>query len=405
MTNYIISMEDKKMLKCVINICLVAVFCSRAIGAHASDFLLESEINARITYDDNVSNTVVNEESSSIYTITPKIKLNYHSDNWESAMNAHVAATSYSDKYKDHLDGHLDFETAYKNNRSIYSIMGGYDKYSNLAAEDNLIGLSTEQIDTEKLTLAPEYTHLLTERASISLAYSYSDVTQSKNLGQYLPYETQSAIGEVGYKLSQKSDLSLVLMAMDYTSENNIVDYQFLSSKIGIAHRFSEMITGKLFIGANTTDIATRSSQSFVFFGSTVTGTQAVESSEAGEILEASIDAKWIEVSASRDTVSNSYGGLDQTDKLHTKLRMQVTPLIGITLSLDRVKVDEVNDNVLDYSRTYTKIVPAMNFSVAHNLKLRAEYIFTKSEYNNLSQGQRDRSKFAVNLTYNFPSI
>ena len=112
----------------------------------------------------------------------------------------------------------------------------------------------------------------------------------------------------------------MVLTAMDYTSENNIVDYQLLSSKIGIAHDFSEIITAKVFIGANTTDIATRSSQNFAFFGSTVIGTQAVETSESGEILEASIDAKWIEVSASRDTVSNSYGGLYQTDKLHTKL-------------------------------------------------------------------------------------
>lgn len=393
------------MLRPILNGCLLIVFCVFAVDANASSFSLESEINARIVYDDNVNNSIYNSESTSIYMITPEMKLNYYSDSWESAMNARVTSTSYSDKYQNKLDSHLDFETAYKNNRSIYSIVGGYDKYSNIAAEENITGLPAEQVDTGKLSLAPKYTHLITERTSMSLAYSYSDVKQSNNLGRYLPYETQSAIGEIEYKLSQKSNLIMELAATDYTSENDIVDYRLLSSKLGIAHNFSEIISAKVFVGGNTTDIATRNSLGFSFFGSTVTGIQVVETSKSGEILEASIDAKWIELSASRNTTSNSTGGLDQIDKLHAKFRMQVTPLIGITLSLDRVKIDEVNDNVIDYSRNFTSIISGMNFSLAHNLNLRAQYSLIETKYVAQSQGKADKGKLFLNLSYAFPSI
>ena len=372
---------------------------------HAANFTFDSEINARVIYDDNVTESAVNEESSSIYMVTPKVKLNYHSDSWDSAMNAHIKGTSYSEQYQNQIDSYLDFETAYKNDRSIYSIVGGYNNYSNRTAEENIIGLPTEQVETTKLSLAPEYTHLLTERTSLSLAYSYADVGVDTNLGNYLPYETQSAIGEIAYNLSQKSDLSLVLAVEDYTSENNIVEYQMLSSKIGFVHDLSRTLSAKVFVGANSTDITTRSSQNFVFSGSTVTGTQEVETSRSGEIFEAAIDAKWIELGISRDTVSNTTGGLDRTDRIRAKLRMQVTSLIGLVLSVNRVKVDEVNDNVIDYSRSYTTIVPAMNLSLARNLDLRGEYIIMKTDYVDSTRGTVDKSRLAVNLTYTFPSI
>ncbi|MFC1589243.1 hypothetical protein ACFL3P_03120 [Pseudomonadota bacterium] len=400
-----ILMENKKKLRVILNNFFLMGLCVLVLDAKASDFLLESEINARLTYDDNVNFPVADGESSSIYMVTPKMKLNYLSDSWETAMNASITGTTYSAQYQDQIDSHLDLETSYKDNRSIYSIMAGYDKFSNRAADENIIGLTAEQTDTRKFTIAPEYTHLLTERLSLSLAYSYSDVTYSPNLGSFLPYETQSAIGEMVYKLSQKSDLSLVLSAMDYTSENDIVEFQLLSSKAGIVHNFSEMIVGQFFAGVNTRDITTRSSQNFVFFGSTVTGTQAVETSGTGSIFEAGVDAKWIELNASRNVAPNYTGGIEQVDKVSAKLRMQVTPLIGLVLSLKRTEIDELNDNVIDHSRLITTVIPAINFSLTRDLSLRAEYISTEQKYDSLVQGVSKKSRFAINLKYNFPSI
>ena len=407
----LIAMEDKKMLRPVLNGYLLIVFCVFVVDANASSFSLESEINARIIYDDNINlydsnvSSTIDEESSSIVVVEPKMKLNYHSGGWDTAMNAGISGATYSAQIQDRINGHLDLETAYKDNRSIYSISAAYDVLSHRASDETFIGLVSERTKTQKLTLAPKYTHLLTERLSLSLDYSYSDVDYNPNeLGRYLPYETQTATGVMAYKLSQKSELSLALAAIDYTSENNISEYQLLSSKFGIAHNFSETISAKLFAGFNTRDFTTGDGIPFDFFGTTVTGAP-VETSSNGNLFEASVDAKWIELLASRDTESNDTGGLDQTDKLRAKLRMQVTSLIGITLVLERKDIDEINDNIVDQSRTVTRIIPAMNFSLARDLKLRAGYLFEEYKYTSNQLGTSDKNRFFVNLTYHFPSI
>lgn len=400
----LVTMEDKKMLRFMLKGSLLMVACSYGISANAASFLLESEINARVTYDDNVNTAIVNEESSSIYMFTPKMKLSYISDAWETAMNAHVTGTTYSAEYQDQIDGHLDFQTAYKDNRNIYSTSVGYDKSSNRAADENILGQTLEQTDTQKISLTPKYTRLLTERLSLSLAYTYSDVDYNPTTQRYLPYESQDATGEMAYNLSQRSKMLLAFSARDYASENNISEYQMLAANIGVIHKFSDLLTGEFFVGANTTDFTTRDGTSFDFFGSTVTGAQ-VESTGSGGTFKAGIDAKWIELSASRDTASNFTGGLDQTDKLHAKFRIQVTQLIGFALSVNRVKIEELNENVIDYSRTYTAITPAMNLSLAHNLNLRAEYFYYTNEYESLAQGETEKNRFSVNLKYDFPSI
>lgn len=385
------------MLRPVLNGYLLVVFCVFVVDANASSFSLESEINARITYDDHINFYQSEEESSSIVRVEPKMKLKYQSDSWETAMSARISGDTYSAQIQDQINGHLDFETAYKDNRSIYSISAGYDNVSHRASDENITGLVSEQTKTRRLTLAPKYTRLLTERLSLSLDYSYSDVSYSPNsLGSYLPYETQTAAGVMAYKLSQKSELSLALAATDYTSENNISEYQQLSSKFGIAHSFSETISAKFFAGLSTRDFTTRDGSS--------SGAQE-ETSSNGGLFEASVNAKWIELLASRDTESNDNGGLNQIDKVRAKLRMQVTSLIGIVLTLERADIDELNDNVVDQSRTVTKIIPAMNFSLARNLKLRAEYFFTEYKYASNPLGTMDKNRFSINLTYNFPSI
>ena len=395
------------MLRSIFSGSLLMIFCILAVDVNASSFSLESQINTRVSYDDNINFTAINSESSSIVTITPETKLTYESDSWETAMAARVSGTSYSTQLQNQINGHLDLETAYKDSRNIYSVDAAYDNISARASEDiNSIGLISEQIKTRKLRLTPKFTRLLTERVSLSLNYSYSDVSYNPDTqGAHLPYETQSTTGTVEYKLSQKSKLNLALSALDYTSENNISEYQMLSSRFGVVHNFSKMINAQMFAGVNTRDFLTRSSENFLFSGSIVTGTQAVENSSSGSIFEAVIDAKWIEFRASRDAVFNDIGGLDQTDKVFAKLRMQVTSLIGITLTMDRAKINEVNDNIVDQSRVVTRINPSMIFTLSRNLSLRAEYHFQEQEYVNLPQETYERNRFFVSLTYNLPTI
>lgn len=402
-----IKREGRTISKSILVSCILMVFCSGVIDANASVFLLESEINARTTYDDNI-NFPNNGESASVLMIKPKAKLTYKDNNWDTIINAHVAATMYSSVVQDETASYFDLGTAYQNNRNTYSITASYKDFPNRAADSSIVGLVSEQIDTTELMLAPKYTRSLTERVSLSVAYSFSDVDVNPNTSaSFLPYETHTATGSLVYKLSQKSELSLVVDAMDYTSENNISEYEMLASKVGVAHQFSEMVSATVFAGFNTLDFTTRSSTGFVFDGSLVTGTEAVETDSSGGVYEATINAKWLELHASRATTSNTQGGLNETDKLRAKLRMQVTPLVGIVLTMSRSDIEELNASVQGSTRVKTTIAPAMKFTLTRALSLRAEYVRVKQDFATSQPGQvdSDSNKFFVNLKYMFPSI
>ena len=400
----LIKKEGRIVSKSIFTCGVLTVFCSCVIDASAAGFLLESEINARTTYDNNIINS---NESASILMIKPKARLTYKDNDWDTTINASITGTSYSSELQDHVDSYFDLGSAYQNERDIYSITASYDNYSYDATETDTLGLTPEQIENTRLMLAPKYTRNMTERASLSFAYSYSDVDADPTTTTYLPYETQTATAALEYKLSQKNILSLVIDATDYTSEHNISEYEMLATQAVLVHNFSEMVSAQISLGFNNRDFTTRSSENFVFLGSTVTGIQVVESDSRGSTYEAAIDAKWIELQASSFTNANSFGGLDENNRLRAKFRMQVTPLIGVVFEMSHSDIKEINPNVVARSRIYTRIAPAMNFTLAPNLKLRVEYARIENDYTNSQPGQTTLVKdtFYLNLKYDFPSI
>ena len=400
--------KDKKMLKQSLTSCLLITCCVSMIESSASSLALESEINASTSYDDNVTySSSANDESSTIITITPKVKLTHYNDQWETTANARVSGTSYSAQLQNQFDSYVDFGTAYKQDRGIYSIAASYNVHTNRAEETNILGESIDQLDVKTFSIKPNYTYLLTERASLSVAVDFSSVDYGLNMqSSYFSYDTRTASGVLDYKLSQKSKLDLTLAAMDYASDNGASEYTVLSSKVGIAHKLSESITSKISVGISDRKFYDRSNQTFNFFGSTVTGMTELETSSSGASYLAEVDARWVTVGASRDYLSNSVGGLNLSEKINVKFRMQITSLIGITLTLDKSEVTELNDFVPDYSYSETRIIPAMNFTLAHNLSASARYVRGEKEIiSSVRDDSIDYNIFYLSMRYVFPSI
>ena len=396
------------MFKQSLNGCLLIASCVFVIDSGASSLILESEINASTAYDDNVTYSAAGaDESSSIVTITPKLKLTHQNDHWETTANARVSGTTYSAQLQNQFDSYVDFGTAYKEDRGIYSIAASYNVHANRTEETNILGDSIDQLDTNTFSVKPNYTYLLTERMSLSVAVNFSSVDYGADTtGSYFSYDTRTASGVLDYKLTQKSQLDLTLAAMDYTSDNGASEYTVLSSKIGIAHKFSELITGKFSVGITDREFYDRSNQVFNFFGSTVTGITELETTSSGSSYAASVDAGWVTVGASRDYVSNSVGGLNQSEKINAKFRMQITSLVGITLLLDRVKTEELSPYLANYSYVLTRVTPEMQLKLGHNLKAWIRYIRAEREIDSAVRSDAsDNNIYYVGMTYVFPSI
>lgn len=400
----LIKMENGMMTKSILTSCIFVSFCSYVTEVAASGYLFESEINARTTYVDN-ANFVDNSSSVTDLMIEPKAKLTYKDANWDTTAHASVAGTKYSSKYKNDFDSYFDLGTAYQTNRNTYSIVASYADSSNLAADvdSSILGLSSEAINTKKLGLAPKYTRSLTERLALSASYSFVDASVSPDNSTFVSFETNAVTGSLEYKLSQRTELSLIVTASDYTSENDISEYEMLNSTVNLNYQFSEMVSMNASAGVNDRDFITRDSTGFLFAGSKIIG-QPVEATSSGGVYNVGIDAKWVEFSASKTTNANTLGGLTQVDKLHAKFRLQISHLIGTSLAIDHSEIEELNTNVVGSTRDSTTIRAAVNFSVAPNLSLRGEYIRVDQKLKTSAEDVGGNS-FLVNLKYEFPSI
>ena len=248
------------------------------------------------------------------------------------------------------------------------------------------MGLSSEAINTKKLSLAPKYTRDLTERLALSASYSFVDASVSPDNGTFLSYETNAVAGSLEYKLSQKIDLSLVVKATDYTSEHNISEYEMLDSNVALVYQFSKMISARVSAGVSDRDFITSDTHS------------------SGGVYEVGVDAKWVEFSASRTTSANTLGGLSLEDKLHTKFRLQISHLVGMSLAIDHSEIEELNINVVGVTRDLTTIRAAMNFSMTRNLSLSGVYTRVEQD-DNATAVDQGGNRFTVDLNYKFPSI
>ena len=399
-TFLLIQKEGKKMLKSVLCKSFLALTCISAANANASGFLFESDATARATYNDNIYYTPIKDEKESVWVfmVSPKAKLSHEAGKWKSSINGSVTETTYSNSLQNQFDSRLGLGTQYDDSSHSYKISADYDVHSNRTEDSDDLGVSIDQIETKTLTLSPSYTHQLSERASFTLGYNYSDVShESSSSAGLLPYETKSLTGSFGSKLSQRSKLDATLSATDYESGNNSSEFEMLNSNVELTHQLTSLISTKVSAGFNKRDFINRT-----FLPSVV----EEKSSSTGSVYATTVDAGWVTVMASRDNVSNSYGGLSQIQKVNAKFRLQVTPLLGLTFTLDREKIDELNENVADNSRVNTSAIPALILTLAHNIKVRASWTHIQQEYDTVSRvGKARMNRVYVSIAYNFPSI
>ncbi|MDH5764369.1 MAG: hypothetical protein OEZ38_00025 [Gammaproteobacteria bacterium] len=394
------------MYKNKINIVLLIILCSPAAQVYASDLMMEADVIASTSFDDNVDYSTVG-NTVSVYTVKPKLELAYESDEWKTTSTLYVSEKIYSERLQNQFDNYIDIGTAYKQDRGVYSVEASYYNQARRAEETNILGSSVEQVDSKTISVAPRYTYNINERAFMSIAYALNSVDFGANtVGRFFSYDTHTAVGSLGYKLSQRSNLNLNLSAQDYASDNGASEYQVMSTNLEYGYAVTQIMTAKLSVGSNNFKFENKSTQSFPYFGSLVTGVTALETTSSGASYHAGIDAGWLTLGVGRNYVSSSVGGLQQSDSVDAKLRMQATPLIGLTLSIIRDEREEKNVYVSSYSDTRTEITPEMIVSLAHNLQVRAKYTTGEKEIFSSSINRSiDYKRFYVDIRYVFPSI
>ena len=256
----------------ILGVCITFIQVS---SAYAVEYSLESDIDARVEYNDNIFLTDQPHDSVTGIIITPTIYGIIKEQHWESKLSARIRSHTYSDDTLDTNDQFFDLIGRYIGQRNIFSLNYNYDFDSNLNATSSDFGIAGRRVNREIQSISPQYTRLLTERSVLSLSYTYSDVDYLEAEGTgYTPYITESGVFSLAYDLTEKDKLTLSFQGVDYTSKNDLITYQLFSSRVGVDHKFSETLSTDFLVGVSRQNSTSLSTQSFDFFGNIIIQTQ-----------------------------------------------------------------------------------------------------------------------------------
>jgi hypothetical protein len=252
---------------------------------------------------------------------------------------------------------------------------------------------------------------MLTERLIVSLGYTLTAVKYDGSASTgFVLYETDMGSVSVVYNLTERDKFNASIQYTDYMSLNGLSEYQLLILRAGLSRQFTERFMVDFQVGTSERDSISRLTSTIDFFGTTVTLTQESDSNNSGLVMNTGFELKTetgiVSGRLSRDNVTNSYGGVNEIDKLSLAYNQKLSDRWGYALEGRYTETKSVISSTSFSDRNLLSITTKVNYSLARNWKLSASWRYLKRELISLNQTDTpDSSRIYIGMTYSFPDV
>ncbi len=393
----------------ILAVCVVLV---QASDAYATEQSLEADIGVRAEVNDNIFLTTLPHNTAKGIVIMPSLSGFIKEENWETKLRARIKSYRYTDKNLNSNDQYFDLTGRYLSDRNIFSLNINHDLASSLNSTSSDFGIVARRINSKRQSIMPQYTRLLTERLIATFSYTYRDIDylEAENTG-FTPYITNTGAGTLIYDLTERDKLTISLTAVDYTSRNDLVKYQLFMSRIGVDHKFSKILSADFLIGISRRNSTSLQSQSFDFLGRPIIVTQEIDTKNRGLVLDAGVTRLFergqVEGRVSRDNTANSFGGLDQVDRVKISFSDKLSALWRYKISGRYENFTSISSGSRNTDRKIYFFKTEVNYSMNRNWNINASYVYAQRRFkNNFSDTRVPQSnRVYIGLTYNFPLL
>ena len=393
----------------ILGVC-IALF--QTSNSYSYEGALEADIGAFAEYNDNIFLTSQPHDSAKGVMVTPSLHGLIKGEYWQAKLNAMIKSYNYSDDSLDGIDQFFSLTGQYNEERNLFSLNVTHDFASNLNATSTDFGLAGRRIDTNRQSIAPQYTRFITERLTLTLSYAYTDVDfEDAENTTYTPYITESGTASLMYNLTEKDKLSISLQNVDYNSKNDLIIYQLFTSRIGLDHEFSEVLSIDFLVGISRLNSTNLTTSSFDFFGQPIIVTQEVDFKNRGSVYDVGItrllESGKIGGRVSRNITSNSFGGLDRVDRLSLNYSKDVSSLWRYTINANLDDVISKSNSASDLSRNLFFFESVAYYSISRSWNVNASYRYALRRFKSDTSDNRapHSNRIYIGLTYNFPSL
>jgi len=399
---------NKKLLLHSVALCF---FCFQQ-QVYATEWALESNVASSVIYNDNIFMTTLPHDSVTGVLITPSAKFEASEADWETGVVARLRNNSYSDSNLDSNDILLGLNTSMKSERNAYSFNGGYDLNSSLNTESDEFGITGSRVKSRRWNVSPEYSRQVTERVSVSFGYNHSDTNFKDAESTGLVSSVSNGLNtSFGYNITEITQLSVVLQFSNYEQGSGSFEYDQAVVRAGLTHRYSERFSSNVLVGKSQTDSISRTALApFDFFGTTIVRTVETDFRSTSLVLDASFDMAFeagsLSGSLSRDSRTDSFGGLNEVKTVRVNLNQSATDLWRYSLSVKYEEVESIGSNTSFSDRELLSFQPKLSYSYSRDWRMTASYRYIKREFKNSNTNSTpDSNMISIGLAYNFPSI
>ncbi len=381
--------------------------------SYSSEKLLEASVSARTGYNDNIFLTSLPHDAVSSFIITPSLSGIIKEQNWQAKLNSQLRLNQYSDHSLDSNGQLFNLTGQYNAERNIFSINVGHDLLTSLSSISTDFGLSRERVKRKTQSITPRYTRFLTERLVLALSYSYSD-TEYLDIEEdtrFVSSYTETGSAALRYNLTEKDEASINFQTVDYTRKDKLGDIQLFDVSVGFDHSFSKTLSMDLAIGESKRNSTNLQATTFDFFGGTATQDQEINVKTRGSTLNLGVK-QLLEVGSisgriSRNTTTNSFGGLNETDKIVINYDERLSSLWRYAISASYENTTSVSASTASTDREVLFLEAKTNYSITQEWNMNLSYRYSQRKFKNISNAgdAPGSNRLQIGLTYNLPPL
>ncbi len=382
------------------------------------------------SYNDNIYLSSSPHPSVTTTTVKPKIDFGWATERANVNLLGDWRYNMYAGdpNLENRTDSRYELKSAYKTERSQFSLDGSYVNDTTLAQEDYSedIGAILAQLDRKTSKIAPGWSWMLDERSNLRFEFSYQDVIYEKSvINPYSDYRYDSAGLTYTFQLTARNQMYALLSKSRYNSKNKALipaiemvsisrylgsNSDTLTYQVGLNHEFSS--TFKMGLGYGNRDSETWTQYQYCTqptiygcFGSTEIQTSSTTSSPVYTIsADKDFEQTRLGVNLNRTVSGSGLGSEMDVDSLDLNIDHRVTEKLNIKFKFRANQRVAVNPDFSAYDRKYFQGELNLGWRLDENWNLYTAYRYTRQRYESTNTVSTSNN-ISLNIQYAWDRI
>lgn len=368
----------------------------------AAEWSVEPSLGVKGEYNSNLILAVAPSHSTYGHWVSPALKFAGSTERLEvDGKTAADFVNYYGGVDRSLTNLYFPVTARYRLDKDTLAFDGGFTRDNTLRGELLQTGVVLNFTQRNLWTLAPSWTHQLTERLSVRGTYSYSNAAYENGarLG-LLDYEVHGSSVAMVYQLSEKNRLQV---SGNYTNFSvpraNALRSNIGGAQVSLTHAFTESITTTIATGPQIVSSAVQ------------VGPGHPRDTQMVWVANGSIRKQWIdgyvELVGGREIQPSGFGLLIRTERVGLNMAKDVTETLTLSLSGQVFFASSVSSSVapvpLPQSR-YVNVTPRLTWKFGEWWSVDVAYTYGRRDLDNLDQTGIAHAT-TVMLTYYPPKL